>query len=168
MALSDLKELGLPDQLAEDVAALVRATKGHRPLAGRLARESRIFLDADLSILGASAGEYGRYAANIALEYDWFEPEAYRKGRAGVLKRFVDRKQFFTPKKRLAYWTRPHATISRESLCGCARYATPATSNLAPRQQQQQQQQQQQNPKETHHVGPQALCGRHRSLHDLH
>jgi predicted metal-dependent HD superfamily phosphohydrolase len=88
-----------PTQLAEDVAALVRATKGHRPLAGRLARESRIFLDADLSILGASAGEYGRYAANIALEYDWFEPEAYRKGRAGVLKRFVDRKQIFYTQK---------------------------------------------------------------------
>ena len=99
MALSDLKELGLPDQLAEDVAALVRATKGHRPLAGRLARESRIFLDADLSILGASAGEYGRYAANIALEYDWFEPEAYRKGRAGVLKRLDDRKQIFYTQK---------------------------------------------------------------------
>lgn len=102
MAIADMRELGLPEQLGQDVAALIRATKGHKPLAGRLARESRIFLDADLSILGAAPSEYGRYAANIALEYDWFEPEAYRKGRSGVLKRFVERKQIFYTQKAIS------------------------------------------------------------------
>ncbi|MCC7531468.1 MAG: type III pantothenate kinase [Candidatus Melainabacteria bacterium] len=115
LAKEDLASLGLPDCLAEDVAALIVATRGHRPLAGRLAKDSRLFLDADLAILASSASEYGRYAADIALEYDWMEPEAYRKGRAHVLKKFLDRKQlFYTPSVRAELQKKAVANMERE------------------------------------------------------
>jgi pantothenate kinase type III len=115
MAKEDLLALGLPERLADDVAALIRATKGHRPVSGRLAKDSRLFLDADLAILASSASEYGRYAADIALEYDWMDPEAYRKGRAHVLKKFLDRKQlFYTPTVRAQLQKKAHANMERE------------------------------------------------------
>lgn len=115
LAKEDLHALGLPDNLADDVAQLILATKGHRPLAGRLAKDSRLFLDADLSILGTSASEYGRYAADIALEYDYLDPETYRKGRAHVLKKFMDRKQiFYTPAVRAELQKRAIANMERE------------------------------------------------------
>lgn len=115
LARRDFAALGLAEQLAEDVAAIICATKGHRPLSGKLARDSRLFLDADLSILGASAGEYGLYAANIALEYDWFEPAAYKKGRANVLKRFLERKQiFYSPQARTLLEKSAQSNIERE------------------------------------------------------
>lgn len=115
MAKEDLLALGLPERLADDVAELVRATKGHRPLSGRLAKDSRLFLDADLAILASSASEYGRYAADIALEYDWMDPETYRKGRAQVLKKFLDRKHlFYTPQVRAELQKKAHANMERE------------------------------------------------------
>lgn len=117
LAVNDLISLGLPERLAEDVAALILATKGHRPLAGRLAKESRLFLDADLSILASAPGEYGRYAADIALEYDWIEPAAYVKGRGHVLKKFLERKQiFYTPSVRAVFEKVARANIERELL----------------------------------------------------
>lgn len=117
MAKEDLVALGLPESLADDVAALIVATKGHRPLPGRLAKDSRLFLDADLAILGSAPSEYGRYAADIALEYDWMDPETYRKGRAHVLKKFLDRKQlFYTPSVRAELQKKAHANMQREFL----------------------------------------------------
>jgi len=115
MAKEDLVALGLPERLADDVADLIRATKGHRPLSGRLAKDSRLFLDADLAILGSSPSEYGRYAADIALEYDWMDPDTYRKGRAHVLKKFIDRKHlFYTPSVRAELQKKAVANMERE------------------------------------------------------
>lgn len=115
VAKEDLLALGLPERLADDVADLIRATKGHRPLSGRLAKDSRLFLDADLAILGSAPSEYGRYAADIALEYDWMDPETYRKGRAHVLKKFIDRKHlFYTPAVRSVLQKKAVANMERE------------------------------------------------------
>ncbi len=115
MAKEDLLALGLPERLADDVADLIRATKGHRPLSGHLAKDSRLFLDADLAILGSASSEYGRYAADIALEYDWMDPETYRKGRAHVLKRFIDRKHlFYTPSVRAELQKKAVENMERE------------------------------------------------------
>jgi len=115
LAMADMASLGLDVRLAEDAAALINATKGHRPLSGRLAKDSRLFLDADLAILASSAGEYGRYAADIALEYDWMEPSTYNKGRAHVLKKFLERKHlFYTPSVRAELQKKAHANMERE------------------------------------------------------
>ncbi len=57
-----------------------------------------LFLDFDLSILGAPAPVYRRYSRAIRAEYAWVPDAGYRKGRASVLRRFAERPAlYFTP-----------------------------------------------------------------------
>lgn len=45
-----------------------------------------LFLDMDLSILGADEAEFDEYEANVRREYNWVDEEGWRVGRARVLK----------------------------------------------------------------------------------
>jgi predicted metal-dependent HD superfamily phosphohydrolase len=57
-----------------------------------------LFLDFDLSILGAPEPVYCRYSGSIRAEYAWVPDADYRKGRTDVLRRFADRPAlYFTP-----------------------------------------------------------------------
>ena len=71
---------------AERVAALILCTKHHRADT----EEQQLLNDLDLGILGASAAAYARYAADIRREYAHVPEEAYRAGRARVLRSFLD------------------------------------------------------------------------------
>ncbi len=57
--------------------------------------DSQIFLDADLSILGASPAKYQFYAMSIRKEYNWLSESDYRTGRKQVLEKFCQRERLY-------------------------------------------------------------------------
>lgn len=54
-----------------------------------------VFLDLDLSILGAAEDEYDNYASQIRKEYEQYSWEQYCRGRTAVLESFLGRKRLF-------------------------------------------------------------------------
>jgi len=88
-----LSQLGVPSSTRAVVRALVLKTKHHLTEADDVA--GQLFLDADLAILGVSASEYDRYAAQIRQEYSWVPELAYRAGRQAILSELLARPQIF-------------------------------------------------------------------------
>ncbi|HEY0868464.1 MAG TPA: hypothetical protein VGE01_13855 [Fimbriimonas sp.] len=82
----------------DEAGRLILLTKAHfadpHDLAGK------IVVDADLSILAAERGEYGRYAVAIADEFGRLPKQEYRQGRIAFLRGMVRRAEegslFFT------------------------------------------------------------------------
>ncbi|HEX8151356.1 MAG TPA: hypothetical protein VF591_29515 [Pyrinomonadaceae bacterium] len=88
-----LNELGVPTQTAALTRRLILATKRHEaegdvPCLG-------LFLDADLSILGAEGETYLAYREAIRREYSWVPEAAYREGRLKVLTNFLRRERLY-------------------------------------------------------------------------
>jgi predicted metal-dependent HD superfamily phosphohydrolase len=84
---------GVAPDVLEETARLILLTKTHT--AELCDWDGYELLDADLAILGASEAEYDAYAAAIRAEYDWVPEEAYRAGRATVLRRFLERRRIY-------------------------------------------------------------------------
>jgi predicted metal-dependent HD superfamily phosphohydrolase len=72
----------------EAVRDLVRATTDHDLAAGGLAAA---FHDADLWILSAPAERYAEYTRQVREEYAAVPEDAFRTGRAAVLRPFLER-----------------------------------------------------------------------------
>ena len=86
LAERELPPLGLG---AGEVARLVRLTSTHDP-----AREDgagALLCDADLAVLAAAPQRYAEYAAGVRAEYAHVAAEAFRAGRAAVLRTLLDR-----------------------------------------------------------------------------
>jgi predicted metal-dependent HD superfamily phosphohydrolase len=88
-----LAAMQIPANLISSVQTLILQTKTHQPDANDL--ESRIFLDADLAILGAALVPYKGYARAIRQEYAWVPEAEYRLGRAQVLRNFLERPRIY-------------------------------------------------------------------------
>jgi predicted metal-dependent HD superfamily phosphohydrolase len=88
-----LDELGAPESVVDEVARLVESTAGHMPGDDDL--DGCVLADADLAILGAPQDEYARYARDVRAEYAHVNDEAWRAGRAAVLRSFLGRSQLF-------------------------------------------------------------------------
>lgn len=88
-----LREQGASPELVAEVRALILATRHTTPPA---TRDEALLVDADLSILGAGPQEFAAYDAAIRQEYAFVPEEAYRAGRARVLRSFLDRGRIFT------------------------------------------------------------------------
>lgn len=88
-----LRPLGLPAQLLDHVAALIRSTAHSGYVL--VDADTAVLLDADLAILGADNRRYLRYAADIRREYDWVDEASYRDGRVNVLTNFLSRPRIF-------------------------------------------------------------------------
>ncbi|KAJ3176666.1 hypothetical protein HK101_010386 [Irineochytrium annulatum] len=74
--------------LANRVGALIMATKSHEVEAAA-DKDLKLFLDLDMSILGASPEEYDAYSAQIYGEYSIvYSEKDFRAGRAKVLQAF--------------------------------------------------------------------------------
>ncbi len=89
----DAGRLDLGEEKTEQVSILIHATKKHQ-----LANDSfdmRLFLDADLAILGSDRFRYRRYLVAIRREYAHVAENAYREGRIAVLKKFLARPQLY-------------------------------------------------------------------------
>ena len=88
-----LTHLGIPAPTIDKVIQLILITQNHQAPPNEI--DSQIFLDADLSILGASQAVYQNYAIAIRQEYAWLSPAEYRLGRIQVLAKFLQRERIY-------------------------------------------------------------------------
>lgn len=88
-----LDELGVPLLKIALVRRLILATKRHE--AEGDPSDVGLFLDADLSILGADEETYTAYSEAVRREYAWVPEAAYRDGRLKVLTSFLRRERLY-------------------------------------------------------------------------
>jgi predicted metal-dependent HD superfamily phosphohydrolase len=88
-----LSELSVDTKTIDFVRQLILATKSHRDKA--LTEDAKMFLDIDLSILGASSEIYEEYSKAIRKEYSWVPGFMYRSARKKILKGFMKREAIF-------------------------------------------------------------------------
>jgi len=99
-----LTGLGLLPARVTTVARYIMATK-HVPAAKPPTEQDLAYvLDFDLSILAADRETYGRYVSAIRREYAMVSDEAYRLGRAAVLRGFLARPHIFLTSALRAQW----------------------------------------------------------------
>jgi predicted metal-dependent HD superfamily phosphohydrolase len=89
LAVDLLGPIGVPASAIERIVQMIWATVHVADGDPPALRDTRVLLDADLAILGASEQRYARYAADIRKEYSWVPEADYRAGRAAVLERFL-------------------------------------------------------------------------------
>ncbi|WP_082598031.1 MULTISPECIES: hypothetical protein [unclassified Kitasatospora] len=87
LAVRALREAGLAEALVEEVARLVRLTVSHHPAPGD--RNGEVLCDADLAVLGGTPGQYAAYAAAVREEYGFVPEDAFREGRAEILRQLL-------------------------------------------------------------------------------
>lgn len=99
---ADLMLAEAPPTLAEPSLKLaervIRATQKHqvpRGLSDQDASDLALFLDIDLSILGAEEKIFDAYEAQIRAEYAFVPIDIYRQARAGILKGFLQRDRLY-------------------------------------------------------------------------
>ena len=80
------------------IGAMILATATHqlpRFDDDATTRDASLFLDMDLSILGAEPDAFDAYEHAVRREYDWVEEPMWRAGRGAVLKDFLARTRIF-------------------------------------------------------------------------
>ncbi|WP_330240006.1 HD domain-containing protein [Streptomyces sp. NBC_00525] len=97
-----LPEAGVPAPVVAEVARLVRLTVTHDPAAGDTNGE--VLCDADLAILASPPAEYAAYASRVREEYGFVPEEAFREGRAEVLRQLLDLPRLFRTPYGVAEW----------------------------------------------------------------
>ncbi|MGC5546015.1 hypothetical protein OH733_15480 [Streptomyces griseus] len=97
-----LPEAGVPDAVVAEVARLVRLTVTHDPADGD--RNGEVLCDADLAVLAGGPRAYGAYAARVREEYGFVPDEAFRAGRAAVLRQLLDLPRLFRTPYGAAEW----------------------------------------------------------------
>ncbi len=103
LAHKNLKHLGEKDAFIDDVAAMILATIKHQ-LPEKASSDMKLFLDFDLSILGAAPDIYAAYAAAIRAEYRFVPDDVYRTGRRAVLEKFQNREKLYFTEYGAALW----------------------------------------------------------------
>lgn len=115
LAAERLSPLASRERLA-NIVAMIEATATHAlpDLPDDPAkRDTALFLDMDLSILGAPPAAFDSYEKAVRREYAWVDDKAWRSGRAAVLRKFLARPSIF------------HTDIFRD------RYEAQARKNIA-------------------------------------
>ena len=106
-----------PRYLVEDAASLILATADHAVPPGMdasLAADCALFLDMDMSILGAPADAFDAYDAAIRAEFSALSDEVYRPRRAKVLSGFLGRPRLFlTDHYHASHDTQARANLKR-------------------------------------------------------
>jgi predicted metal-dependent HD superfamily phosphohydrolase len=88
-ALAFLQETNLEPARQARVDDLIRRTQDHTQPQPPHDADLLLFLDADLSILGAPEAAYWDYARQVRREYQTVPEELYRAGRSKVLARLL-------------------------------------------------------------------------------
>ncbi|MDH6133906.1 putative metal-dependent HD superfamily phosphohydrolase [Kitasatospora sp. MAA4] len=113
LAVRALREAGLAAEPIAEVVRLVRLTVGHDPLPGD--RDGEVLCDADLAVLGGTAEQYAAYAAAVRAEYDFVPAEAFRLGRAAVLRQLLALPALYrTPAGHARFEQRARANLTTE------------------------------------------------------
>ncbi|MEU6991583.1 hypothetical protein ABZ953_13110 [Streptomyces sp. NPDC046465] len=105
-----LSEAGLAETQVAEVARLVRLTITHDPADDD--HNGEALCDADLAILAAPSDAYAAYAAAVREEYGFVPDEAFRRGRADILRQLVALPRLFRTPYGTAHWEAP----ARENL----------------------------------------------------
>ncbi|WP_407838549.1 hypothetical protein ACE1OC_22800 [Streptomyces sp. DSM 116496] len=100
-----LPELGIDGARTAEVARLVRLTVTHDPAPGDANGE--LLCDADLGVLAGTTEEYAAYAAAVRSEYGFVPDEAFRAGRAAVLRQLLELPRLFRTAYGAAHWEAP-------------------------------------------------------------
>ncbi|MCP3759538.1 hypothetical protein [Streptomyces sp. TBY4] len=100
-----LPELGIDEARTAEVARLVRLTVTHDPAPGDANGE--LLCDADLGVLAGTPQEYAAYAAAVRAEYGFVPDEAFRDGRAAVLRQLLELPRLFRTGYGAAHWEAP-------------------------------------------------------------
>jgi predicted metal-dependent HD superfamily phosphohydrolase len=95
IAMQRLNQIGVSEQGITFCKHLILATKNHEPSD----RETNLFTDADLAVLGSDAEAYQTYAKKIRLEYSIFSDTIYYAGREKVLIRFLKMSNIYKSKE---------------------------------------------------------------------
>ncbi|KUO10467.1 hypothetical protein [Streptomyces sp. DSM 15324] len=88
-----LPEAGVGEARTAEVARLVRLTVTHDPADED--RDGQVLCDADLAILAAPPSAYAAYTAAVREEYHFVPNDAFRAGRAAVLRQLLDLPRLF-------------------------------------------------------------------------
>ncbi|MFK0257303.1 hypothetical protein [Streptomyces sp. NPDC090445] len=97
-----LRELGLPEHRTAEAARLVRLTVTHDPAPGDTNGE--VLCDADLAVLAGDPDAYAAYVAAVREEYGFVPEDAFRTGRAAVLRQLLDLPRLFRTPHGTAHW----------------------------------------------------------------
>jgi predicted metal-dependent HD superfamily phosphohydrolase len=88
-----LTEAGLSAAKTAEVARLVRLTVGHDPADDD--PDGQVLCDADLAILASPPSAYAAYTAAVREEYHFVPNDAFRTGRAAILRQLLDLPRLF-------------------------------------------------------------------------
>ncbi|MEU7552355.1 hypothetical protein AB0B01_08320 [Streptomyces sp. NPDC044571] len=97
-----LPELGVDGARTAEVARLVRLTVTHDPAPGDTNGE--VLCDADLAVLAGGPDAYAAYTAAVRAEYGFVPDDAFRAGRAAVLRQLLDLPRLFRTPHGTAHW----------------------------------------------------------------
>jgi predicted metal-dependent HD superfamily phosphohydrolase len=87
-----LTRAGVPIDRVAHITRLILATKhSATPPTG----DATWIVDIDLAILGANAARFDEYEKQIREEYHWVPEPDFRKGRASVLRMFLEREAIY-------------------------------------------------------------------------
>lgn len=113
LAVRALTEACVPADVTDEVARLVRLTVTHDPAPGDTNGE--VLCDADLAILAGEPEEYEAYTRAVREEYGFVPDDAFRAGRAAVLRQLLDLQRLFrTPHGAAAWEERARANLTAE------------------------------------------------------
>ena len=105
-----LPEAGVAAEKTAEVARLVRLTVTHDPADDD--PNGQVLCDADLAILASAPDAYAAYVAAVREEYGFVPDDAFRVGRAAVLRQLLDLPRLF----RTPYGQREWEGGARENL----------------------------------------------------
>ena len=97
----------------DEVVRLVLVTTDHAPMPGDA--PGALVSDADLAVLGSAPDRYTRYARQVRAEYAHVPDDAFRTGRAAVLRALLEGGTLFRTPQAAALWEdRARANLAAE------------------------------------------------------
>ncbi|MGC5040268.1 hypothetical protein ACPXCS_30455 [Streptomyces sp. DT190] len=97
-----LTEAGVPDARTAEVARLVRLTVTHDPADDD--PDGQVLCDADLAILASPPSVYAAYTAAVREEYHFVPNDAFRSGRAAILRQLLELPLLFRTPYGARHW----------------------------------------------------------------
>ncbi len=105
LATTALSALDLDPDRVEEVARLVRLTATHDVEPDDA--DGAVLCDADLAVLAAGELRYSSYVEGVRREYAHVDDATFAAGRAGVLRRLLDRPTLFRTELGRRQWEEP-------------------------------------------------------------